>query len=606
MNGARIVAIGCMRLSTGPDRADDRSTEVLHAAFDAGVTLLDTADAYCADDRDIGHNERLIARALSTWTGDRSRITVATKGGMTRPEGRWEPDGRARHLRAACERSARALGVDRIALYQLHVPDPRTPLSTSVRALASLKRDGLIGGIGLCNVTVGQIEEARRIAEIDAVQVELSVWSDASILSGVVAYCIAHRLRLLAYRPLGGPRSHARTKNHPVLQRIAAAHGVSPFDIALAWLDRWSDVIVPLPGVTRIETATAAARAQQIVLTDADRALLDDAFPSARALRGDRLAAAPSRPDAEVVIVMGLPGAGKTTLTERFVADGYQRINRDESGGTLRALTGDLDRALAAGAPRIVLDNTYVSRRSRAEVLRAAAAHRVPVRCVWLSTSVDEAQVNAASRLVSRYGRLPADEELASLRKSDVAAFLPTVQFRYQRELEPPDVSEGFAKIEVLPFVRTPHDGHTNRAVIVWCDDVLLRSKTGKRTPVDPDDVEIERALAEALHRDREDGYLILGLSWQPEIADGTRTAADVAAVLARMNELIGFPIEVEYCPHAAGPPSCWCRKPLPGLGVVLIHRHRLDPAQSVYVGGGAADPGFARKLGFAYRRHFR
>jgi aryl-alcohol dehydrogenase-like predicted oxidoreductase/histidinol phosphatase-like enzyme/predicted kinase len=593
-----------MRLSTDPDRDDDRSVDVLHAAFDAGVTLLDTADAYCLDDHDIGHNERLIARALSTWPGERSRITIATKGGMTRPEGRWEPDGRAKHLRAACERSCRALGVDRIALYQLHAPDPRTPLQTSIRALAALKRDGLVAGIGLSNVTVGQIEEARRITEIVSVQVELSVWSDAAILSGVAAYCIAHRLRLLAYRPLGGRRSYARTKNQPVLQTIAAAHGVSPFDVALAWLDDLSDAIVPLPGVTRVETAVASARAQRIVLTDGDRQLLDDAFPSARLLRGDRNTAAPPRHDAEVVIVMGLPGAGKTTLTERFVADGYQRLNRDEAGGTLRALTGDLDRALAAGASRIILDNTYVSRRSRAEVLQTAAAHRVQVRCVWLTTSIDEAQVNAASRLVSRYGRLPADEELASIRKRDVAAFLPTVQFRYQRELEPPDQSEGFARIEVLPFVRQPPPGHTNRAVVVWCDDVLLGSRTGHRAPVDPDDVEIDEALAATLRRDRDEGYLILGLSWQPEIADGTRTAADVAAVFARMNALVGFPIDVEYCPHPAGPPSCWCRKPLPGLGVLLIQRHRLDPAQCVYVGGGAADPGFAQKLGFTYRRY--
>jgi histidinol phosphatase-like enzyme len=115
--------------------------------------------------------------------------------------------------------------------------------------------------------------------------------------------------------------------------------------------------------------------------------------------------------------------------------------------------------------------------------------------------------------------------------------------------------------------------------------------------------VKIDEALAASLDRDRENGHLILGLSWQPEIADGTRTAAEAAAVFERMNQLVGFPIEVEYCPHPAGPPSCWCRKPLPGLGVLLIHRHRLDPAQCVYVGGGAADPGFARKLGFSYRR---
>ena len=606
MLDARVIAIGCMRLSTDPDRDDDRSIAVLHAAFDAGVTFLDTADAYCLDENDAGHNERLIAQAMSTWSGDRSRIAVATKGGMTRPGGRWEPDGRAKHLRAACQRSRDALGVDRIALYQLHAPDPRTPLSTSVRALAALKRDGVIGDIGLSNVTVGQIEEARRITDIAAIQVELSVWNDVSILSGVAGYCVAHDLQLLAYRPLGGRRSKARTRNHPVLQRIASAHGVSPFEIAIAWLTGLSDLIVPLPGVTRVETARASARAQQIALSGADRQLLDDAFPSGRLLRGDRSVAAPVRDDSEVVIVMGLPGAGKTTLTGRFTAEGYQRINRDDTGGTLRALTADLDRALAAGTTRIVLDNTYVSRRSRAEVMQTAAAHGVPVRCVWLSTPIDDAQVNAASRLVMRYGRLPGDEELESLRKQDVAAFLPTVQFRYQRELEPPDASEGFAKIEVLPFVRTPQAGHTNRAVVVWLDDVLLRSKSGQRTPVDPGDVEIDEALAAALRRDREDGYLILGLSWQPEIAAGSRTAAGAAAVFERMNELAGLPIEVEYCPHSAGPPSCWCRKPLPGLGVLMIQRHRLDPAQCVYVGAGAGDPGFARKLGFSYRRHER
>src|SRR5688572_7541134 len=157
------LAIGCMRLSTEPDRDEIRALATLHAALDAGVTLLDTADAYGQDAGETGHNERLIARALATWRGDVSAIRVATKGGLTRPGGRWEADGRARHLVAAAEASRRALGVDRIHLYQLHAPDPRTPLSTSVRALASLKRDGLIQSIGLCNVNVGQIEEARRI-----------------------------------------------------------------------------------------------------------------------------------------------------------------------------------------------------------------------------------------------------------------------------------------------------------------------------------------------------------------------------------------------------------------------------------------------------------
>jgi predicted kinase/histidinol phosphatase-like enzyme len=301
-------------------------------------------------------------------------------------------------------------------------------------------------------------------------------------------------------------------------------------------------------------------------------------------------------------LIMGLPGAGKTTLAERMVSDGYQRLNRDAAGGTLRDLLPALERALAAGASRVVLDNTYVSRKSRAEVIHAAAERGASVRCIWLSTTVDEAQFNAAWRIVSRYGRLPDEEELAALRKQDVSAFLPTVLFRYQRELEPPDLAEGFSRIDVVPFERALGPEYSNRAAIVWCDDVLMRSRAGERTPVNPEDVVIVEENAAVLRAYQAEGRRLLGMSWQPEIAAGTRSAAAAAAVFARMNQMAGLSIEVEYCPHAAGPPRCWCRKPLPGLGVVFVQRHRLDPAQCVYLGSGTQDPGFARKLGFTYR----
>ena len=128
-----------MRLSTASDRDENRAIDVLHAAFDAGIVAVDTANAYCRDDTEIGHNERLLARALKTWRGDPATIRVATKGGLTRPHGQWIPDGRARSLIAACQASLRALDVSRIPLYQLHAPDPRVPFATSVRALDALK-----------------------------------------------------------------------------------------------------------------------------------------------------------------------------------------------------------------------------------------------------------------------------------------------------------------------------------------------------------------------------------------------------------------------------------------------------------------------------------
>ena len=594
-----MLAMGCMRLSTERNRDDARSIEVIHAALDAGVTLLDTADAYCLDDSDTGHNERLIAKALATWRGDRSRVSVATKGGLTRPNGEWVADGRARHLTAACDESRRALGVERIALYQLHAPDPRTPMTTSVRALAALQRAGIVDEIGLCNVTVGQLEDARTIAEIATVQVELSPWHDDNILSGVVAFCIANGIRVLAHRPLGGPQRQARRLADPVLQAIAARHGAEAADVALAWIRDLSDLITPLPGPTRVATARALGGELRVQLTAEDRAQLDERFPSGAILRRPALRPPAPREAAagEVVLIMGLPGAGKSTVARAYVDQGYARLNRDEGGGSLRSLLPALDDLVASGHARIVLDNTYVSRKSRAALLQAAAKRGLPVRCVWLTTSVEDAQVNATTRMVRKFGRLLGPAEMKQTAKKDVSVFPPSVQFRYQRELEPPHESEGFWRIEPVPFARARDPEYVNRALVVWCDGVLIRERSAAAS-----EIAIVEERADVLKRYARDGWRLLGIGWQPEVAQQAATAEQVEAGYARMRERLGVPIEILYCPHGAGPPICWCRKPLPGLGVVFVERYRLDPARCLYVGNGPQDPGFARKLGFEYR----
>jgi aryl-alcohol dehydrogenase-like predicted oxidoreductase/predicted kinase len=583
-----MVGIGCMRLSTERDRDDDRSVAVIHAALDAGVTLFDTADAYCLDDSEIGHNERLIARAVAGWSGDRSTVCVATKGGLTRPAGEWIPDGRARHLAAACEASCRALAVNAIDLYQLHAPDPRVTLATSVRALAALKRNGLIRRVGLCNVTVGQLEESRRIVDIDAVQVELSPLRDGNFLSGIVEHCIRCGIRVIASRPLGGAGRLRRTASDPTLQAIAARRGATPFEIALAWLADLSPVVVTIPGVTRLETVASSMKSATIALTDEDRSQLDQRFTAAaRVRRADALRhtsealshtpEAPRDTTGEVVMIMGLPGAGKSTFARSLVGEGYVRLNRDEGGGLLKDLLPDLRRAIDGGASRIVMDNTYVTRKSRAPVVQSVAAAGLPVRCVWLSTSIEDAQVNAAWRIVEAYGRLLGPDEMRATVKKDVSAFGPGVQFRYLRELEPPDMAEGFSRIDRVPFTRTLDPRFTNRALVVWCDGVLT------------DHPERDAVL----RRYANEGWRLLGLGWQQGSAD---------EIYGQLRERVGVPIDILYCPHGGGPPVCWCRKPLPGLGVVFIRKYELDPAACVYVGGGPQDPGYARRLGFQYR----
>jgi histidinol phosphatase-like enzyme len=431
------------------------------------------------------------------------------------------------------------------------------------------------------------------------VQVELSLWHDDNILSGVAAYCIAHNIRLIAHRPLGGRERQGKRRTDPVLADIAARHSVAPFDIALAWLRDLSEVIVPIPGPTRVETARALGRATRLQLTAEDRARLDERFPSGAILRRSGEAPVPRRDaDAggEIVMIMGLPGAGKSTAARAFVDRGYARLNRDEGGGSLRGLLPALDELAASGHSRIVLDNTYVSRKSRAALLQAAAKRGLPVRCVWLATSVEDAQVNAATRMVKKFGRLLGPEEMKQTVKQDVSAFGPAVQFRYRRELEPPQPSEGFAGIDTIEFERVRDASYGQRALIVWCDGVLTRGRSFA------EDVAVFEERGQVLRRYQEDGWRLLGLGWQPDVSRQVVTAGQVETGYTRMRELLGVDIDVLYCPHGAGPPVCWCRKPLPGLGVVFIERHRLDPRQCIYVGNGPQDPGFARRLGFHYR----
>jgi aryl-alcohol dehydrogenase-like predicted oxidoreductase len=263
-----------MHLSIQDRPPEQQSIQVIHAAIDAGATLIDTADVYCLDNDDIGHNERLIARALAARPGDLKRVIVATKGGIHRPAGRWETDGRPEHLRAACERSLRALGVEQIDLYQLHAPDPRVPLADSVGALADLQRDGKIRSVGLSNVSVAEIREAERVVPVTSVQNRLNPFFREALAGGVVAYCAERGIGFLAYSPTGGGRLNRKLPAHPVLQPMAARLGTTPHALVLAWVLARSPSVVVIPSARTVEHARDAASAGDLTLSEADLAAI--------------------------------------------------------------------------------------------------------------------------------------------------------------------------------------------------------------------------------------------------------------------------------------------------------------------------------------------
>ena len=271
------IGLGAMPLSVEGRPDEDRAVRTVHAALDAGVTLIDTADAYALGHAEVGHNERLVADALRRWGGDRDAVLVATKGGHTRPpDDSWALDGSPEHLRAACEASLRALGVEAIGLYQFHRPDPAVPYAESVGALEELRGEGKIRLVGISNADPDQIELAMQTTRLAAVQNEFSPAFRSSLPE--LELCARHGIAFLPWSPLGGMSAASRLgQEHAAFAEVARERGVSPQQVCLAWELAQADVVLPIPGASRPESISDSAAAADLVLSPDELARLDAA-----------------------------------------------------------------------------------------------------------------------------------------------------------------------------------------------------------------------------------------------------------------------------------------------------------------------------------------
>jgi aryl-alcohol dehydrogenase-like predicted oxidoreductase len=273
------VGLGAMPLSTKPDRpSPEEAATVVHAALDAGVTLIDTADAYAHDEAEFGHNEELVARALATYGGDTSQVLVATKGGHTRQGSDWALDGTPSYLRRACEGSLRRLGVEAIDLYQLHRPDPATPWEESMGALRSLYDDGLIRMVGISNAGIAQIDAAREIVgpALVSVQNEFSPAHRSS--ADELGHCASVGLAFLPWSPFGGITSAKDLGSTAgAFAEVAAELGVSVYQVTVAWHLAQADVVLPIPGASRPQSIQDSAAGADLKLSPDQLARLDAA-----------------------------------------------------------------------------------------------------------------------------------------------------------------------------------------------------------------------------------------------------------------------------------------------------------------------------------------
>jgi aryl-alcohol dehydrogenase-like predicted oxidoreductase len=271
------IGLGGMPMSIEGRPDEDRSIRTIHAALDAGITFIDTADAYHLTATDVGHNETLIAKALASYGGDTSDVLVATKGGHLRPgDGSWTLNGSPEYLKQAAEASSKRLGGDAIGLYQFHRPDPRVPYADSVGAIRDLLDAGTIRMAGISNADPEQIRLANDILGGRLVSVQNQFSPSFRTSEPELQLCDELGIAFLPWSPLGGiGNADGLGGRHDAFQQIAADRGVSPQQVCLAWMLAKSERVVPIPGSSRPETITDSAQAAELALTAGEFARLD-------------------------------------------------------------------------------------------------------------------------------------------------------------------------------------------------------------------------------------------------------------------------------------------------------------------------------------------
>jgi HAD superfamily hydrolase (TIGR01662 family) len=302
----------------------------------------------------------------------------------------------------------------------------------------------------------------------------------------------------------------------------------------------------------------------------------------------------------KVTMVLGYPASGKSTFTAKLVKQGAVVLNRDTEGGTIAGLLPKMEKLLLEGSNHVVLDNLFPTAEVRKPFVELAKKHHIRVDCAVMGTSIEDAQFNVVQRAIGLIGKFPTPDAIKAAKHTNI--FPPTVLFKYKKEFQTPTLDEGFSSIDKIKFERKENPEFINKALILDYDGTLRECINGNdKYPVIESQIEIKPNRKKILDAYKAKGYLLLGISNQSGVSKGELTEQKASELFEHTNKLLGLDIEYRFCPHQSAPISCYCRKPMPGIGVEFIMKHKLSRKDCIFVGDMTTDKTFSQRAGFQY-----
>jgi HAD superfamily hydrolase (TIGR01662 family) len=301
----------------------------------------------------------------------------------------------------------------------------------------------------------------------------------------------------------------------------------------------------------------------------------------------------------KVTMVCGYPASGKSTLTKGLVDKGAVALNRDTEGGTIAGLLPKMETLLQSNKD-IVLDNLFVNVETRKPFIELAKKHGADISCQLMGTSIEDAQFNVVARAIKLIGKFPTPEAIKAAKHTNI--FPPLVLFKYKKEFQKPTVEEGFSSVETVKFTRQDNPEFTNKALILDYDGCLRQCVGGnEKYPTSKNHIEINNKCKNVLLSYLDKGYKLLGVSNQSGVSKGELSYDVAQELFDYTNNQLGLNIDYRFCPHQSAPISCYCRKPMPGIGVEFILKYKLNRKECIMIGDLTTDRTFASRCGFQY-----